>query len=93
MDSLRNALAHARSNRQRFEGELGTFIRFASVSAQPQHTDDTTKCAAWLADHLRSVGLKEVRVSSTPLHPIVHAEWRHAPPGSLRGCMMAKAGY
>jgi acetylornithine deacetylase/succinyl-diaminopimelate desuccinylase-like protein len=82
MDSLRNALAHARSNRQRFEGELGTFIRFASVSAQPQHTDDTTKCAAWLADHLRSVGLKEVRVSSTPLHPIVHAEWRHAPPGS-----------
>jgi acetylornithine deacetylase/succinyl-diaminopimelate desuccinylase-like protein len=82
MDSLRNALAYARGNRQRFEGELGTFIRFASVSAQPQHTDDTAKCAAWLANHLHTVGLEKVQVSPTPRHPIVHAEWRHAPPGS-----------
>lgn len=35
--SLRGALAYARGTRQRFEGELGTFIRFASVSAQRQH--------------------------------------------------------
>ena len=80
--SLRGALAYARHNRPRFEAELGTFIRFASVSAQPQHTDDTAKCAAWLANHLHTVGLEKVQVSPTPRHPIVHAEWRHAPPGT-----------
>ncbi len=80
--SLRGALAYARHNRPRFEAELGTFIRFASVSAQPQHTDDTAKCAAWLANQLHTVGLEKVRVSPTPRHPIVHAEWRRAPPGT-----------
>jgi acetylornithine deacetylase/succinyl-diaminopimelate desuccinylase-like protein len=82
MDSLRNALAYARGNQQRFEGELGAFIRFASVSAQPQHADDTAKCATWLANHLYAVGLEQVQVIPTPRHPIARADWRHAQPGT-----------
>ncbi len=82
MDSLRNALAYARGNRQRFEGELAAFVRFASVSAQPRCADDIAKCAAWLAGHLRTVGLDKVQVVSTARHPIVHADWRRAPPGT-----------
>jgi acetylornithine deacetylase/succinyl-diaminopimelate desuccinylase-like protein len=77
--SLRSALAYARRNRPRFEAELGAFIRFASVSAQPRHGGDTAKCAAWLANHLHAVGLEQVQVISTPRHPIVYASWRHAP--------------
>jgi acetylornithine deacetylase/succinyl-diaminopimelate desuccinylase-like protein len=77
--SLRGALAYARHNRPRFEAELGTFIRFASVSAQPRHADDTAKCAVWLANHLRRVGLEQVQIVPTPRHPIVHASWRRAP--------------
>jgi acetylornithine deacetylase/succinyl-diaminopimelate desuccinylase-like protein len=82
MDSLRNALAYARGKQPRFEGELGAFIRFASVSAQPQHADDIAKCAAWLAGHLRAVGLDKVQVVPTARHPIVYADWRRAPPGT-----------
>ena len=77
---MRSALAYARHNRSRFEAELGAFIRFASVSAQPQHAGDTAKCAAWLADHLHDIGLEQVASHSpTPRHPIVYASWRHAP--------------
>ena len=81
MDTLRNALAYARGKQSRFERELGAFIRFPSVSAQPQHADDTAKCAAWLANHLHVVGLGQIQVIPTPRHPIVYADWRHASPG------------
>jgi len=82
MISWTYALAYARRSRRRFEAELGAFIRFASVSAQPQHADDIAKCAAWLAGHLRTVGLDKVQVVPTARHPIVHADWRRAPPGT-----------
>lgn len=78
-ESSRKALAYARTNRLRFESELGAFIRFASVSAQPGHDDDTAKCAAWLATHLQGVGLEHVHIVRTPRHPIVLASWRGAP--------------
>jgi hypothetical protein len=46
MIRLKDALAYARGNGQRFETELGAFIRFASVSAQPRHADDIARCAS-----------------------------------------------
>jgi acetylornithine deacetylase/succinyl-diaminopimelate desuccinylase-like protein len=74
-----NCLTYARSNRARFVAELSEFVRFASVSAQPVHAGDVRNCAAWLATHLRKVGLDRVRVVPTPGHPIVYADWLHAP--------------
>jgi acetylornithine deacetylase/succinyl-diaminopimelate desuccinylase-like protein len=59
--------------------DLKDFIRFPTVSAQPKHTDDVKRCASWLAEHLRSVGLERVQILPTPRHPIVYAEWLRAP--------------
>jgi acetylornithine deacetylase/succinyl-diaminopimelate desuccinylase-like protein len=73
------AIAHSRAAGQRFVRELAEFIRFPSVSAQPRHAEDMQRCAAWLADHLRTIGLEHVKVVRTPLHPIVTADWLHAP--------------
>jgi acetylornithine deacetylase/succinyl-diaminopimelate desuccinylase-like protein len=55
------------------------FIRFASVSAQPAHADDVRRCAAWLAEHLRRIGLDHVVILPTPGHPVVYADWLRAP--------------
>jgi acetylornithine deacetylase/succinyl-diaminopimelate desuccinylase-like protein len=66
-------LAHA--NRWRFVDELKDFIRFPTISAQPKHAKDLQACAAWLADHLRFIGLEHVEVIPTKRHPIVYAEW------------------
>jgi acetylornithine deacetylase/succinyl-diaminopimelate desuccinylase-like protein len=79
MIRLKDALAYARGNGRRFEAELGAFIRFVSVSAQPRHADDTARCAAWLADRLTEIGLEQVHVTETLRHPIVCASWRCAP--------------
>ena len=55
------------------------FVRFPSVSAQPKHADDMKRCAAWLGKHLKKVGLEKVNVVPTQRHPVVYAEWLHAP--------------
>jgi acetylornithine deacetylase/succinyl-diaminopimelate desuccinylase-like protein len=73
------AIEHARAARTRFVEDLAAFVRFPSVSAQPWHADDVRRCAAWLAHHLRSIGLEHVRVVATRGHPIVTADWLHAP--------------
>jgi acetylornithine deacetylase/succinyl-diaminopimelate desuccinylase-like protein len=73
------ALAYARENRPRFLAELKEFIRFPTIGTQPAHAGDLKKCAAWLASHLRRIGLDGVSVFPTRGHPIVYAEWRRAP--------------
>ncbi|MCI0366627.1 MAG: hypothetical protein L0219_22410, partial [Phycisphaerales bacterium] len=73
------AIAYCQRHGARFLAELKQFIRFPSVSAQPTHADDLKRCAAWLADHLRQIGLERIAVVSTARYPIVYAEWRGAP--------------
>jgi acetylornithine deacetylase/succinyl-diaminopimelate desuccinylase-like protein len=58
---------------------LQDFVRFPSISAQPRHAADVRRCARWLAGHLRRIGLEHARVIPTARHPIVYAEWLHAP--------------
>ena len=73
------ALAYARAHRHRFVAELKTFLRFPSVSSQPERAQDVRKCASWLARHLQSIGLDQVRLIPTRGNPIVYASWLRAP--------------
>jgi acetylornithine deacetylase/succinyl-diaminopimelate desuccinylase-like protein len=72
-------LAYARQHRTRFLAELKEFVRFPSVSSHARHAGDVKKCAAWLAGHLRRVGMESVKVAPTRGHPIVYAAWQRAP--------------
>jgi acetylornithine deacetylase/succinyl-diaminopimelate desuccinylase-like protein len=69
-------LAYAHRNRSRSVAELQDFVGFPSVSAQPKHADDVKACAAWLANHLRQIGLRHVQIVPTQRHPLVYAEWQ-----------------
>jgi acetylornithine deacetylase/succinyl-diaminopimelate desuccinylase-like protein len=51
---------------------LKEFLRVPSVSAQPRHAPDMRRCAAWLADWLRGIGL-QASIEPTEGHPIVLA--------------------
>lgn len=76
---LARPLAYSHANRSRYIEELRHFVRFPSISAQREHADDLKKCAVWLANHLKQVGLEHVEVVPTPRHPLVYAEWLRAP--------------
>jgi len=77
--AVATALAYARRHRERFVAELGEFVRFESVSAEPRRAGEVSACATWLAGHVRSLGLSEAQVVPTPRHPLVRAGWRRAP--------------
>jgi len=72
-------LAYAHRHRARFVEELKEFLRFPSVSSQPERVRDVAQCAAWLAGHLRRIGLKRVRVVRTAGNPLVCGAWLGAP--------------
>ena len=52
--------------------ELKAFLRFPSISTQPEHAPDLDSCAEWLREKLSSIGL-EATVHSTPGSPVVVA--------------------
>ena len=67
------------SNRQRLLDELFELIRIPSVSTLPEHVPDVARAAAFTADSLRSAGLENVEIIPTDGHPLVYADWLHAP--------------
>jgi acetylornithine deacetylase/succinyl-diaminopimelate desuccinylase-like protein len=54
-------------------------LRIPSVSTLPEHAPDMRRAAEWIAGEMRRIGLENVEVSKTPGHPIVYADWLHAP--------------
>jgi len=79
MSSPARAIAYAHASQDRFVTELKEFIRFETVSADPGHAASLRRCAKWLADKLGEAGLERVEVLPTRRHPLVYAEWLHAP--------------
>ena len=69
-------LQYALSRRTAFVAELKEFLRFPSVSSQPERAGDVRKCATWLARHLKDIGLQRVRVIPTRGNPLVYASWQ-----------------
>jgi acetylornithine deacetylase/succinyl-diaminopimelate desuccinylase-like protein len=70
---MQAVLDYLKRNQARFVAELCDYLRFPSVSAQPQHQKDMRACAAWLVEHCRKIGL-DARVCPTAGHPIVVAK-------------------
>lgn len=65
-------LEFLRANEQTFVDRLCRYVRFPSVSAQPQHKTDLGACADWLVAHCQSIGL-EAQGCPTAGHPVVLA--------------------
>lgn len=59
--------------------ELKAFLRIPSVSTHPHHKDDVQRCAEFLAQEMRRIGLREVECIPTDGHPVVYGEWLEAP--------------
>jgi acetylornithine deacetylase/succinyl-diaminopimelate desuccinylase-like protein len=61
----------------RIHAELFELLRIPSVSARSEHDADVRRTAAWLADHLRAIGM-QAEICETGGHPAVIGEWRGA---------------
>jgi acetylornithine deacetylase/succinyl-diaminopimelate desuccinylase-like protein len=70
---------YVRENEARFLDELKQLLRIPSISTLPEHNEDTRRAAEFVADKLRGAGLEHVEVIQTQKHPLVYADWLHAP--------------
>ena len=63
---------------ERLESYL-EFLRIPSISTLHEHAPDMVRAAEWIAAEMRRIGLENVEVSATNGHPVVYADWVHAP--------------
>src|SRR5262245_27019175 len=70
---------YVRANESRFLEELSEFLRIPSISTLPEHNGDVARAAAFVAAKLHAAGLEHVEIISTDKHPLIYADWLHAP--------------
>jgi acetylornithine deacetylase/succinyl-diaminopimelate desuccinylase-like protein len=54
-------------------------LRIPSISGIPAHAPDCRRAAEFAAAELKAAGMEHVDVSETGGHPVVYADWLHAP--------------
>ncbi|AET56923.1 hypothetical protein HPL003_00695 [Paenibacillus terrae HPL-003] len=59
--------------------ELKEWLSIPSISALSEHKADINQAANWLAAKLTSAGLENVEIIPTQGHPLVYADYLHAP--------------
>ncbi|MHA0855938.1 dipeptidase [Paenibacillus sp. CMAA1364] len=59
--------------------ELKEWLAIPSISALSEHKSDVLRAADWLANSLTEAGLDNVKIHKTNGHPIVYADYLHAP--------------
>jgi acetylornithine deacetylase/succinyl-diaminopimelate desuccinylase-like protein len=73
------AVDFARSNQPRFIDELKKLLRIPSISTLNEHKSDVQKAADFVASELRRIGMNNVEIINTKGHPLLYADWLHAP--------------
>lgn len=71
--------AYLADKQARFLDELLEFIAIPSVSAQPDRSADVRRAGQWVIDRLNAAGMENTQMLETGGHPVVYADWLHAP--------------
>ncbi len=76
---MQKAIDYAKENQKNYLEELKDYLRIPSISASEEHKDKMIECANFVADRLKSAGLKKVKLIKTEGNPLVYGEWLGAP--------------
>jgi acetylornithine deacetylase/succinyl-diaminopimelate desuccinylase-like protein len=68
-----------RQRQDQYLEELKSFLRIPSISTLPEHRPDIDRAAGFVAESLTRAGLENVEIIPTARHPLVYADWMHAP--------------
>lgn len=67
------------TNQAEFTARLLDFLRIPSISSLPEHAHDVRVAGEWVMAQLRNAGMEHVEMMETGGHPVVYADWLHAP--------------
>ena len=71
--------AFVEQNKDRLLQELFSFLTIPSVSTLPENKSDVDRAARFVAQSMKDAGLENVEIIQTANHPLVYADWLHAP--------------
>jgi acetylornithine deacetylase/succinyl-diaminopimelate desuccinylase-like protein len=73
-----NVIDYVHTHRDRYVEELKAFLAIPSISALPERIADVTRCAEWIVEEMRRIGLEHVELIATAGNPVVYGDWCHA---------------
>lgn len=76
---MENVVGYINLNRERYVEELKDFLRIPSISTLAANKSDMIAAAEFVANKLREAGMENVKIIDTKGHPLVYADWLHAP--------------
>lgn len=76
---MENVTNYINTHRDNYIDELKEFLRIPSISTLVENKKDMLTAAEFVADKLRSAGMENVKIIETKGHPLVYADWMHAP--------------
>ena len=71
---MQHALQHASHNFPHFVDELVELLKIPSISTDSAYADEVRKCATWLVDHMKAIGIQKAELKETGGHPIIYGE-------------------
>lgn len=81
METSVNAINYMRNHYEHSLAELKEFIKIPSISTLPENANDVKLAAEFLSNKLKSIGIENVQIFPTALHPIVYGDYLHAGSG------------
>ena len=79
MSHLAKLDAYFAEHRDTHLKELNDFLRIPSISSLSEHKQDMQVAASWLAAAMKRINLENISIDETGGHPVVYADWLHAP--------------
>lgn len=76
---MEKVIQHIENNFNNYLEELKEYISIPSISTLDENKKDMITCANYVADKLKSAGMKKTKVIKTDGHPLVYGEWMGAP--------------
>jgi acetylornithine deacetylase/succinyl-diaminopimelate desuccinylase-like protein len=76
---VKSKLLCARTKNDFSASSIKNFLQIPSISTLPEHKADIERAAEFTANALKSAGLEHVEIVPTAGHPLVYADWLHAP--------------
>ncbi len=76
---MKNVVEYINSNRDKYVEELKDFLKIPSISTSSANKGDMITAANFVSTKLTQAGMENVKIIETKGHPLVYADWLHAP--------------
>jgi len=76
---MENVIRYINSNKANYVEELKDFLRIPSISTLAENKNDMHKAASFVVKKLADAGMENAKIVETKGHPLIYADWLHAP--------------